>query len=94
MIYPLIDQKIGLLGTRFTMEDGFYASRLKEFSLSILTPSPQERNRMDEIIYDELCQGKVIPASKTEVLNMMQHLQMQGAQAILLGCTELGMLIE
>lgn len=87
-------QKVGLLGTRFTMEDGFYASRLKEFGLSVLTPSLQERNRMDEIIYNELCQGKVIPASKTEVLNMMQHLQMQGAQAILLGCTELGMLIE
>lgn len=86
-------EKVGLLGTCFTMEDGFYASRLGNFGLVTLTPSSQERVRMDEIIYNELCQGKIQPESKAEVITMIHALKEQGAQAILLGCTELGMLI-
>ena len=86
-------EKVGLLGTRFTMEDGFYALRLANFGLATVTPSLQERMRMDEIIYNELCQGKIQPESKAEVIEMIHALKDQGAEAILLACTELGMLI-
>ncbi len=88
-------QKIGLLGTQFTMEDGFYASRLqKKFNLQVITPELFDRQRIDQIIYNELCQGKVLPASKKEMIRIIQALQNKGAEAVLLGCTELGMLIN
>jgi aspartate racemase len=87
-------QRVGLLGTRFTMEDGFYASRLEGFGLSVLVPPSREFQRMDEIIYDELCQGKVVAKSKAELIRMIRELKEQGAQAVLLGCTELGMIVE
>ena len=88
-------EKIGLLGTKFTMEDGFYSSRLSEkFGLKVLTPELQDRKLMDNIIYKELCLGKCCPESKNEVIRMIKSLQQKGAEAILLGCTELGMLIK
>jgi len=87
-------QKIGLLGTQFTMEDGFYASRLKDkFGLNVITPELLDRKQIDQIIYNELCQGKVRPKSKEEMIRIINTLQNNGAEAILLGCTELGMLI-
>ncbi len=86
-------QKVGLLGTRFTMEDGFYASRLERFGLSVITPPSLEFQHMDEIIYDELCQGTVVAKSKAELIRMIRELKEQGAEAVLLGCTELGMII-
>lgn len=87
-------RKIGLLGTQFTMEDGFYSSRLADrFGLEVIIPETQERSRIDAIIYNELCQGKVLPESKNELIQMIQNFQAAGAEAILLGCTELGMLI-
>ncbi len=86
---------VGLLGTQFTMEDGFYASRLKEkFNLDVLVPQLEERIRMDTLIYQELCRGKVLPRSKAEAKRMMQDLKNAGAEAILLACTELGMLVQ
>jgi aspartate racemase len=87
-------RKIGLLGTKFTMEDGFYASRLKsKFGLEVIVPSLSDRNRLDGIIYNELCQGKVLAKSKEEMVRMIKQLQAEGAEAILLGCTELGMIV-
>lgn len=87
--------KVGLLGTQFTMEDGFYSSRLKEkFGLETVIPKPPDRKVMDDIIYKELCVGKVLPESKQEVLRIIKTLQANGAEAILLGCTELGTLIK
>lgn len=88
-------KKVGLLGTRFTMEDGFYATRLKDkFGLEVITPPLTDRKQMDNIIYNELCLGKISPQSRSETVRMMQVLQNEGAEAILLGCTELGMLIK
>lgn len=88
-------KKVGLLGTQFTMEDGFYSSRLNEkFGLQVVTPKSSDRKFMDNIIYNELCLGKVSLESKNEVLRMIKDLQNNGAEAILLGCTELGMLIK
>lgn len=87
-------RKLALLGTQFTMEDGFYASRLeKEFGLSVIVPNRNDRERLDQIIYQELCIGKKNPSSKEEILSIIQRLQASGAEAILLGCTELGLLI-
>jgi len=86
--------KIGLLGTQFTMEDGFYSSRLEsQFGLEVIVPELSDRQRMDQIIYHELCQGKIIDRSKDEMIHMIKALQDKGAEAVLLGCTELGMLI-
>jgi aspartate racemase len=88
-------QKIGLLGTQFTMEDGFYALRLQEkYGLQVITPELPDRKRVDQIIYNELCQGKVLSESKKELIRIIEILQKNGAEAILLGCTELGMLID
>lgn len=88
-------KKVGLLGTQFTMEDGFYAERLKErFGLEVIVPDEDQRKRLNEIIYGELCLGKVLKPSKAEAIGMIETLQKKGAQAILLGCTELGMLIQ
>jgi aspartate racemase len=88
-------RKIGLLGTQFTMEDGFYASRLnRQFGLEVLIPQELDRRLMDDIIYKELCLGKVSSSSKKEIIRMVQLLQLSGAEAILLGCTELGTLVS
>jgi aspartate racemase len=87
-------KKIGLLGTLFTMRDGFYASRLKDkFGLEVIVPDLNNCKKMDNIIYHELCLGKVLPSSKKEAIDMIQDLQNKGAESILLACTELGMLL-
>ncbi len=88
-------KKVGLLGTQFTMEDGFYSSRLNEkFGLEVVIPKSPDRKFLDNIIFNELCLGEVSPESKNQILRMIKDLQNNGAEAILLGCTELGMLIK
>jgi aspartate racemase len=87
--------KVGLLGTRFTMEQDFYRSRLEaQHGLTVLTPPVDERELVHRIIYDELCLGQVSEASRQTYLRVIQGLQAQGAQAIILGCTEIAMLIQ
>jgi aspartate racemase len=87
--------KVGLLGTQFTMEDGFYELRLQEkFGLHVIIPDLPERCQLDDIIYKELCLGKVLPASKMKILHIIESLRNKGAEAILLGCTELGMIVN
>ncbi len=87
-------RKVGLLGTRFTMEDGFYSSRLEsKFGLEVVVPNEDSRKRLDRIIYEELCQGKTVLESKEALIGMVSDLNKEGAQAVLLGCTELGMLV-
>lgn len=87
-------QKIGLLGTQFTLEDGFYNARLIEkFQIDVIVPDKSSRMTLDVIIYNELCAGVFSERSKQILMKMMDALVEQGAQAILLGCTELGMLI-
>lgn len=86
---------IGLLGTRFTMEEDFYKLRLAEkYGLQVVTPAPEERRIVDRIIFTELCRGKVTGNSREEYLKIMKGLQKQGAEAILLGCTEIAMLVS
>lgn len=85
---------VGLLGTRFTMEQDFYRSRLEQdHGLTVLTPKPADRALVHRVIYDELCLGQVLPASRDAYLRVIADLGARGAQAIILGCTEIAMLI-
>lgn len=88
-------QKVGLLGTRFTMEQDFYRGRLTEkHGLDVLTPSPEDRAIVHDIIYQELCLGIIEPASRTHYRRIMAQLKAEGAQAIILGCTEITLLVD
>jgi aspartate racemase len=87
--------KVALLGTRFTMEEAFYRDRLTAgFGLEVLTPDRDGREAMHRIIYEELCLGTVDAASRDIVLGIMDALRAVGAEAVILGCTEITMLIE
>lgn len=87
--------KVGLLGTRFTMEQDFYRSRLEStHGLTVLTPPQADRDLVHQIIYEELCLGIVKDSSRQTYLRVIAGLQTQGAQAIVLGCTEIAMLVQ
>ncbi len=86
---------IGLLGTKFTMEQDFYKGRLIDnFGLSVITPSPADRQIIHDVIYDQLCLGDVRDDSRREYLRIMDDLTAQGAQGVILGCTEITLLIK
>ena len=85
---------VGLLGTRFTMEQDFYRQRLEQHGLTVLTPGEADRERVHQIIYQELCLGQVRDASRQAYLRVIAELGAQGAQAIILGCTEIGLLVQ
>lgn len=86
---------VGLLGTAFTMEQDFYKGRLSgNYALTVLVPNQKDRAIVHNVIYKELCLGKAVPASKVEYLRIIESLANQGAEAVILGCTEIGMLVE
>ena len=86
--------KVGLLGTRFTMEQGFYKDRLRErHGLEVLTPAEPDRERIHRIIYDELCLGEIRDSSRLAYRRVMADLVERGAEAIILGCTEISLLV-
>lgn len=86
---------VGLLGTRFTMEEPFYASRLVEqYGLDVLIPPAEMREVVHRVIYDELCLGITKEASRDAYREIMADLQAQGAQGIILGCTEIALLVK
>ncbi|MBX6955048.1 aspartate/glutamate racemase family protein [Providencia rettgeri] len=88
-------KKIGLLGTSFTMEQPFYKDRLtNKFNLDVLTPNLNDRKIIHEIIYNELCLGKINKASKKEYQRVMSSLVQQGAEGIIFGCTEITLLVN
>lgn len=87
-------RKVGLLGTRYTMEQPFYRDRLTELGIEAIVPEDEERGRMHEIIFHELCRGELNPASKAEVLRIIERLRERGAEGIILGCTEIPLLIR
>ncbi len=87
--------KIGVLGTRFTMEQDFYRQRLIEkFGLQVLIPEADDRNTVHRVIYDELCLGKINEASRLAFRETITRLVAQGAEGIILGCTEISLLIS
>jgi len=88
-------KKVGLLGTRFTMEEHFYKGRLSQkHNLEIVIPGEEEREVVHRIIYDELCMGETKPSSKMKYLDIMERLAKEGAEGIILGCTEIGLLVK
>jgi len=87
--------KVGLIGTRFTMEQDFYKRRLiEQFDIDVIVPLPPEQAIIHDIIYDELCQGIINPGSKDRYLEIVNSLHENGAQAVILGCTEIALLID
>ena len=87
-------RNIGLLGTSYTMEQDFYKGRLsRDYGLDVLVPEPDDRDIVHEVIMQELCKGQISAASRTEYLRIIDDLSSRGAEAIILGCTEIGMLI-
>ncbi|GGX44731.1 aspartate/glutamate racemase family protein [Undibacterium squillarum] len=88
-------QRVALLGTRFTMEQDFYRARLEQqHGLQVIVPEQNERDVVHRIIYEELCLGQIKPESKTAYLNIIRQLQTRGAQAVILGCTEISLLVQ
>jgi aspartate racemase len=88
-------KRVGLLGTRFTMEEAFFSGRLRErYGIEALTPGQRDRERVHRVIIDELALGIVDPASRDAVLAIIDGLAAEGAQAIILGCTELPLLVS
>jgi len=87
--------KVGLLGTRYTMERGFYTDRLRTaYGLTVLIPDEPDRTAVHQIIYDELVQGVIRGSSRTRYLEVIGQLQQQGAEGIIAGCTEIELLVQ
>ncbi len=87
--------KIGLLGTRFTMEEDFYKGRLSQkYGLTVLIPNAEDREIVHRVIYDELVLGDTRPESRAHYLRIMERLVQSGAEGIILGCTEIGLLVH
>ena len=88
-------RRVGLLGTKFTMEQPFYADRMRErFGIETATPAPAERQFVHDVIYGELCHGVIRPESRTGFRQIIDGLAREGAEAVILGCTEIGLLIS
>lgn len=87
-------QKVGLLGTIYTMTQDFYKRRLIEGGVEVLVPNADEMEAVNEIIFDELCLGKALPRSKEKFLQIIEGLKARGAQGAILGCTEIGLLVS
>ena len=85
---------VGLLGTAFTMEQDFLASRLTGHGLTVLLPDADERKEVHRVIYEELCVGVISDTSRRTYQRVIQSLAARGAQAVILGCTEIGLLIK
>lgn len=85
---------VGLLGTRFTMEQAFYRDRLSQkHNINVVVPSEADRQIVHQIIYDELCQGIILDHSREQYQQIIARLIEQGAEAIILGCTEISLLV-
>lgn len=88
-------RKVALLGTRWTMEQDFYRGRLEErHGLTVMVPGPAGRNEVDRVIFEELVLGKVVDASRARYLAIIDELVTAGAEGVIAGCTEIGMLLS
>lgn len=85
--------RVALLGTRFTMEQAFYRERIEAAGIAVLTPDAAQRERVHRAIYDELCLGRIVDASRDDYRAIMAGLVARGAQGVILGCTEIGLLV-
>lgn len=88
-------KKVGLLGTKFTMEGNFYKDVLKDkFDIDVVIPDEDEREVIHEIIYEELCRGEINDSSREKYIRIIESLTLKGAEGIVLGCTEIPLLIK
>ena len=87
-------RKVGLLGTRFTMEQAFYRERLEAAGIEVVIPKPAERDMVHRVIFEELCLGIIEPSSRQAYLEVVDGFARQGAEAVVLGCTEVGLLVQ
>jgi len=85
---------VGLLGTRFTMEQAFYRERLEARGIQVVVPDAPQRELIHSVIYHELCLGNIRPESRQAYLEVVNALAERGAQGVILGCTEIGLLIQ
>lgn len=92
-IQPAGLRTVGLLGTRFTMEEPFYRERLEARGLKVVVPEAEDRETVHRVIYDELCGGEINAASRSAYEDVMRRLVEKGAEGIILGCTEIGLLV-
>ncbi|AEI41072.1 aspartate/glutamate racemase family protein [Paenibacillus mucilaginosus] len=86
--------RIGLLGTVYTMEGDFYRSELEERGIGVLIPDEEDRQTVNAVIYDELCRGIILPESREKFVSVIRRLQARGAEGVVLGCTEIGLLLR
>ena len=87
-------KNIALLGTKYTMEQDFYKSKLIEKGINVIIPDKNDIEIINEVIYDELCLGTINSNSKKKFLEIVDKLRSKGAEGIILGCTEIGLLIK
>ncbi|MBX2834712.1 MAG: aspartate/glutamate racemase family protein [Micavibrio sp.] len=87
-------QTIGLLGTRYTMEQDFYKDRLKAHNVQVVVPEEKDRTIINDIIYNELCKGVIKDDSRAQYLRIIKGLVKRGAQGVILGCTEIALLVK
>ncbi|GIN85789.1 aspartate racemase [Heyndrickxia sporothermodurans] len=85
---------VGLLGTKYTMEQDFYKKRIESQGIKVVIPESEDRERVNKVIYEELCLGKITLSSKEYYKKVIQNLAEYGAQGIILGCTEIGLLVK
>lgn len=86
--------RVGLLGTRFTMEHGFYHERLRGHGIDAVVPEAADRALVHRVIYDELCRGELRPESRAELVRIIRSLAERGAEGVVLGCTEIPLLVR
>lgn len=87
-------KSVGLLGTRYTMEQDFYKERLRMNGIEVVVPDGEEREKINTIIFNELCVGRIEGESREYMKDIIESLQTKGAKGIVLGCTEIGLLIK
>ncbi|HIT01358.1 MAG TPA: aspartate/glutamate racemase family protein [Candidatus Enterenecus merdae] len=85
---------VGLLGTRYTMTQDFYRQKLTQAGIQVILPQEEDLDTVHRVIYDELCQGIVSETSRAEYLRIISKMKQDGAQGVILGCTEIGLLIR
>lgn len=86
--------RVGLLGTRFTMEQPFYSEHLNRYGIETVVPDAENRVEVHRIIFEELCRGRILDSSRRTLLGIADELSAQGAQGLILGCTELPLLLQ
>lgn len=83
-----------LLATKYTMEHGFYADRMAQHGIELIIPTTADRQTVHTVIFDELCQGRISDTSRLAYLSVIEKARLQGADSVILGCTEIGLLID